>query len=193
MIASAGAEEYLACIDALLTSDEIDALMTIFIPAGARGAEETAIAIRDAAFAHHGEKTFLTVYMSSGGAPRLFSSGGRRIPTYEFPEQAAFALSRAVEYQQWREKDEGAIVDLGGIDAIGGRAIVAGSLESKGAGWLEPEEVEQVLEAYGLRMPHSAVAATADAAVAEAAALGGPVVLKGHLGFGAPQVGCWPA
>ena len=71
MIASAGAEEYAACIDALLTSDEIDALMTIFIPAAPEGAEETAIAIRDAAFAHHGEKTFLTVYMSSGGAPRL--------------------------------------------------------------------------------------------------------------------------
>lgn len=178
MIASAGPVEYAACIDALLTSDEIDALMTIFIPAAPEGAEEMAMAIRDAAFEHHGEKTFLTVYMSSGGAPRLFSSGDKRIPTYPFPEQAAFALSRAVEYRNWRQKDEGVIVDLDGIDAPAARAIVESALDRDGAGWLDPDQVEAVLGAYGLAMPQSTVVNSIEDAVAKAAAMPGPVVLK---------------
>ncbi|MDX2345127.1 MAG: GNAT family N-acetyltransferase [Acidimicrobiia bacterium] len=178
MIASAGPVEYAACIDLLLNSDEIDALMTIFIPAAPEGAEEMAIAIRDAAFEHHGEKTFLIVYMSSGGAPRLFSSGAKKIPTYPFPEQAAFALSRAVEYDRWRQKDEGAIVQLDGIDATTARQIVDAALVADGVGWLDPDDVEAVLGAYGLAMPKSAVVATADEAVAQAAAMSGPVVLK---------------
>ncbi len=178
MIASAGPAEYAACIDTLLTSDEIDALMTIYIPAAPEGAEEMAMTIRDAAFEHHGEKTFLTVYMSSGGAPRLFSSGDKRIPTFPFPEQAAFALSRAVEYQKWRQKDEGAIVELDGVDAAVARAAVEAALDRDSTGWLDPDEVATVLGAYGLAMPQSAVAESADDAVAKAAAMSGPVVLK---------------
>jgi acyl-CoA synthetase (NDP forming) len=178
MIASAGAKEYAACIEALLTSDEFDALMTIFIPAAPEGAEEMATAIRDAAFEHHREKTFLIVYMSSGGAPRLFSSGEKRIPTYPFPEQAAFALSRAVEYHEWREKDEGAIVAMDGINAAAARTVVGGALQRQGAGWLDPDEVEAVLGSYGLAMPKSVVAASVDQAVTAADAMAGPVVLK---------------
>ena len=178
MIASAGSVEYAACIKALLTSDEIDALMTIFIPAAPEGAEEMATAIRDAAFEHHGEKTFLTVYMSSGGAPALFSTGKKRIPTYPFPEPAAFALARAVEYQKWRQKDEGAIVEIDGIDVDAARKVIDAATERNGGGWLEPDEVEAVLAAYGLSMPLSGVASNVDEAVAMAAEMGGPVVLK---------------
>ena len=162
----------------LLRSDEIDALMTIYIPPAPEGADEVAVAIRDAAFEHHGEKTFLTVYMSSGGAPRLFSSGAKRIPTYPFPEPAATALAKAVDYHAWREKDEGAIVALDGIDKDRARSIIDEVLSRDEAGWLEPDEVETVLGAYGLAMPRSAVADSIDQAVEQAAAMGGPVVLK---------------
>ena len=134
--------------------------------------------IRDAAFEHHGEKTFLTVYMSAGGAPAVFGDGDRRIPTYPFPEQAAFALARAVEYQEWRDKEEGAIVQLDGMSPPAARNIVAAALERDGAGWLDPDEVAGVLAAYGLAMPQSRVVATVDQAVTAAADLAGPVVLK---------------
>jgi len=178
MIASAGAPEYEACIEVLLASDEIDALMTIFIPPAPEGAEDVAIAIRDAALQRHGEKTFLTVYMSSGGAPRLFSSGEKRIPTYPFPEPAASALARAVEYYEWREKDEGAILHLDGVERERARDIVDAAVARNGASWLEPDDVEQVLRAYGLAMPRSAVVESVDEAVAVAGELSGPVVLK---------------
>lgn len=178
MIASAGPAEYAACIDLLMNSDEIDALMAIFIPAAPEGADEVAMAIRDAAFEHHGTKPFLTVYMSSGGAPDIFSSGEMGIPTYQFPEPAALALARAVEYVEWREKDEGAVLGFDDIDRAAARATVETALGRSGAGWLEPDEVEGVLGAYGLAMPKSAVVSDAAEAVATAAAFGGPVVLK---------------
>jgi acetyl coenzyme A synthetase (ADP forming)-like protein len=178
MIASAGPKEYAACIDTLMRSDEIDALMTIYIPAAPEGAEQMAIAIRDAALAHHGRKPFLTVYMSSKGAPRLFSSGEKRIPTYQFPEPAAFALSRAVEYSEWRQKDEGAVLAFPDVQPAVAREIVETALRHSGEGWLDPDDVEGVLGAYRLAMPKSAVVTSADEAVAVAQDLGGPVVLK---------------
>ena len=178
MIAAAGPDEYAACIPVLLASDEIDALMTIFIPPEPEGAEKVAAAIRDAASQHHGEKTMVTVYMSSGGAPPLFSSGDERIPVYPFPEQASFALAKAVEHQQWRQKAEGAIVELDGIDKAAAREVVTRSLEEDGAGWLDPDDVEALLRAYGLAMPRSAIVTSADDAVAAAGDFGGPVVLK---------------
>ncbi len=140
MIASAGPAEYSACIDALLSSDEIDALMTIFIPAAPEGVEEISTAIRDAMFTHHGEKTSLIVFMSSGGAPPVFHSDDKKIPTFAFPEQAAFALAKAVEHEQWRQKDEGAFVELDGIDAGAARTVVEAALERDGSGWLDPDD-----------------------------------------------------
>ena len=178
MIAAAGPVEYAACMDVLLTSDEIDALMAIYIPPAPEGAEEVATAIRDAAFQHHGDKTLLTVYMSSGGAPPLFSAGELRIPTYPFPEQAAFALSKAVEHQKWRQKAEGAIVEIDGVDEQAARTIVEQALSRDGEGWLDPDDVEAVLGAYGLAMPRSIVVASVDEAIAAASSLGGPAVLK---------------
>ena len=178
MIASAGPREYAACIDLLMNSDEIDALMAIFIPAAPEGADEVAMAIRDSAFENHGDKPFLTVYMSSGGAPDIFTSGEMGIPTYQFPEPAALAVARAVEYVEWREKDEGVVLGFDDVDAAKARSIVESALGRSGEGWLDPDAVEGILAAYGLAMPRSAVVTSADAAAEQAAEIGGPVVLK---------------
>ena len=45
-------------------------------------------------------------------------------------------------------------------------------------GWLEPDDVSEVLSAFGLALPGSKVATSADEAVAIAEGFGGPVVLK---------------
>ena len=80
MIASAGPAEYAACIDALMVSDEIDALMTIFIPPAPEGAEEIAVAIRDAAFEHAfemGDELFETVFNAADGVGANIGNGAR--------------------------------------------------------------------------------------------------------------------
>ncbi len=180
MIAAAGPAEYAASLDLLLTSDEVDAVIAIFIPASPEGASATAGAIRDAAGRHFGEKTFLSVYMSSRGAPEELATGERRVPTYPFPEQAARALAKAIDYAEWRARPDGEIVEFDDVTPEKARTVVNAALARLGdeGGWLEPEEVAAVLGAYGIRQPGSRVAANEDEAVAIAAELGGPMVLK---------------
>jgi acetate---CoA ligase (ADP-forming) len=181
MIASAGPSQYAACLSLMLDSSEIDSVLVIFIPASPDGVVDTAEAIRGAADAYHGDKTVLAVYMSSAGAPDELSAGTNKIPTYPFPEPAARALSKAVGYAEWREKDHGHVVDFDDVDKGAARMIVeaavARSNEEEGI-WLEPAEVAGILAAYGIAQPVSEVVATPDEAVAIWSSVGGPVVLK---------------
>ena len=57
---------------------------------------------------------------------------------------------------------------------------MAEAVERLGAngGWLEPGEVDEVLAAFGIRLPASRVVVTADEAADAAAEIGGKVVLK---------------
>ena len=60
------------------------------------------------------------------------------------------------------------------------RAIIDSAVEKVSAtgAWMEPEQVDAVLTAAGLRVPKSSVARSADEAVAAAATIGGQVVVK---------------
>jgi acyl-CoA synthetase (NDP forming) len=102
-----------------------------------------------------------------------------RLPTYPFPEPAARALARAVRYAEWRRRPEGEIAEFADVDAPAARAVVEGALDRlDDGGWLEPSEAEAVLRAYGIRTAASVTTATREEAIAAAAEIGGPVVLK---------------
>ena len=62
-------------------------------------------AVRDAT-ATAGSVPVLNVVMSSADPPRE-DGDGPRLPRYQFPEDAAHALVRAVEYGTWRQRPEG--------------------------------------------------------------------------------------
>ncbi len=180
MIASAGPDEYAACIEAVMESDEVDALMTIFIPASPAGVIETVTAIGRAAGKLHGTRPFLGVYMSASGLAPELASLDRRIPVYPFPEQAATARARAVEYEEWRTRPTGEHVTYDDVDDEAARRIIDGALARLDGepDWLEPSEVDALLSAYGMRIPVSGTANTADEAVAIASRFDGPAVLK---------------
>jgi len=180
MIAAAGPDEYRACLDEMMKSDEVDAVIAIFIPAAPVGIEETAAAIRAAGEAYLGEKTFLAVYMASEGAPPELSGGRSRIPSFPFPERAARALDAAVGYAEWRAKSLGDYVDLEDTDPVRAARAVTAALDDMGdeGGWLDPGVVAEVLGAYGLPVPQEAVVQSEDDAVAAAAGMPGSAVLK---------------
>ena len=180
MIAAAGPDEYLACLNELMASDEMDAVIAIFIPASPVGSERTAAAIRAAGEDNFGTKTFLAVYMASAGAPAELSGGRSRIPSFPFPERAARALDSAVLYGEWRSAPLGNYVDVPDTDPHRAARAVNKALDGMDddGGWLDPATVAVVLDAYGLPVPREAVAESEDAAVAAAAEMGGPVVLK---------------
>ena len=88
--------------------------MVIYIPTTPDGLPGVAAAVRETATAHHGEKTFVTVFMESEHSAALFEDA--RIPTFVFPEAAAIALSRAARYGEWLSRPEGTIPTLAGLD-----------------------------------------------------------------------------
>ncbi len=183
MIASAGPEQYRACLDAVLGSDEVDAVVAMFIPASPEGADAVAAAIAAAgssSVARDSGKSFIAVYMSADGATGPLADDASGIPVYAFPEQAARALARAVEYSGVRSRDLGNRVRFDDVDHAAAAATIAAALRRFGdeGGWLEPAEVADVLTAYGLQLPKSGRATTAAEAVDIAAGFDGPAVLK---------------
>ena len=180
MIAAAGPAEYRRTIELLLASDEIDSLITLFIPASNVGVPETAAAIKEAIEDSEHDKTVLAVYMHSGAVPTEIMSNKVKFPVFPFPERAAKALRKAVGYAEWLEEPVGEHVLFDDVDVEAARAVIDRAVEGvdESGAWLDPDDVDLVLAAYGINIPKAAVVETSDEAVAFAEELGGPIVLK---------------
>jgi acetyl coenzyme A synthetase (ADP forming)-like protein len=179
-IASGGPEEYAHCLGVLLDSDEVDAVMVIYVPTTTGGAADVAVAIKSAAESHSEEVPLLAVFMQQGTST-LLAGGRRTIPTFRFPEAGALALSRAVRHSEWRSRDPGVEIGFADMDTMRIREVVEPAVErfAEGdGGWLETGEVESILSAAGLALPRSRLVTDEEGAVAAAAEIGGPVVLK---------------
>lgn len=180
MIAAAGPEEYKRTIHNLMASDEIDSVITLFTPASDVGVPETARAIKEAVEESPHDKTFLAVYVHSGEVPTELDSTTAKFPVFPFPERAGRALRRAVQYAEWLEKPTGNHVTFEDVDAAAARAVIdaaVADLDEDGE-WLDPDAVDAVLAAYGIRIPQSRVVETVDEAVAFAEEVGSSIVLK---------------
>lgn len=103
--------------------------------------------------------------------------GGSRVPGFDFPEDAARALSHAVRYARWRKRPAGTVVRPPHCRPAAAAAILARSLAG-GGGWLSPRNVGALLECYGLPLVETRTVRTPREAVAAAAAIGRPVALK---------------
>lgn len=180
MIASGGPEHYRHALEAMLESGEFDALVIIYVPIKTGGGREVAEAICEVCSEYQGETTVAAVFMESDAEHGRLRSEHGVIPTFSFPEKGAEALARVVRYGEWLQRDPGRVPEFDDGDPARAREVVEtalGRFDGEG-GWLEPDEVAAVLEAFGLRLPASGVAASEEEAVKIAADIGGPVVLK---------------
>ena len=178
-IASGGPAEYAHCLNVLLGSDEVDAVMVIYVPTTPDGAADVARAIRTSADSLSDQVPLLAVFMQQGTS-RLLAGGRRTIPTFRFPEAGALALSRAVRHGEWRSRDPGVERAFADIDSSRIRTVIETATTRLGedGGWLEPVEVESILAAAGLALPRSRLVLDEKDAVAAAADMGGPIALK---------------
>ena len=172
MLAAAPADHYERALRLVLADPNVDSVLTIFIPPIATETDAVARAMVDGTRAA-GDKPVLAIFMSARGAPAILQP----IPSYAFPEPAAIALSRAVEYGRWREQPPGAIPEFGDLDLPGARSLVETAL-GRGGGWLDPMECNRFLRAFGIPAAALRLAADPSEAVAAAEAVGFPVVLK---------------
>jgi acetyl coenzyme A synthetase (ADP forming)-like protein len=178
MLASAPPEHYRRTVELVAASGEVDAVIVIFIPPLHTDPAQVARAVRDAA-ATAGPVPVLSVVMSAAQQPVELNQTGPRLPRYRFPEDAARALIRAVEYGSWRGRPQGQVPELPEARHDEAAALLAAALANgPGPRWLGPDQVARLLACYGVPIAEWRLNGSPEEAAAAAAELGGPVALK---------------
>jgi acetyl coenzyme A synthetase (ADP forming)-like protein len=182
MIASATPQQYAQVIERVLRSEEVDALIVIYIPVGLSETEAIVDAVRagvaGARAAGADDKPVLACLMAEPGARTRFDLSKEKIPSYAFPEAAARVLSKTAAYAEWRTQPEGLTPDFDDLDLPSAREVCRKALPQNGGAWLSAEETRAVLTAVRLPLPPGGVATTAEEAVELACRIGFPVAVK---------------
>ncbi|HET9115831.1 MAG TPA: GNAT family N-acetyltransferase [Gaiellaceae bacterium] len=170
MLGGANDQSFATVLPLVLADPGIDAVIVLFVPTVGVDEEAVGAAISSAA-AEAGEKPVLCVFLSARGAPESLRSV-EPVAAFDYPEAAARALSRAAERGEWLRRPAGTVPELE-VDRDTAREIVTSA-----DGWLAAAQTRRLLQAYGIPVVEERVAQTVDEAVAAAAKLGFPVVLK---------------
>jgi acetyl coenzyme A synthetase (ADP forming)-like protein len=176
MIATASGDDYRRVIEVLAESDACDAILAIFVPPLVTRAADVGRAIRAAATTAT-DVTIAAVFMTSEGPPGELTGDGTSVPAFEFPEDGARAIALAARHGRWRARPPGQLADLKGVHPPEAAAIITHEL-AHGGGWLSPARVTDLLRCYEIPLIETRVVPDAEAAVAFAGELGGPVALK---------------
>ena len=176
LIATASADDYRRTLRTVIDAGVCDAILVVFVPALVTKAVDVAVAIREVAATEPGV-AIAAVFMTNEGPPAELSSTDLRVPGYEFPEEAARAISLAAKYGRWRAQPERSPTAPSGIRSNEAAAIISREL-ADGSGWLSAAGATGLLDCYGLPLIPTRIASDVDEAVAAAAELGTPVALK---------------
>ncbi len=175
LIASADAATYRFALDLLLTDENVDAAIVIFVPPIMVTPHQIADAIADVT-SHH-EKPVLGVFMAPEDFFRqMHQRPSRTFPIYQFPESAARALSALVAYRERRDREEGQVRTFDVEREIAKRIFA--TVRQEGRTELNSAEALTVLDAYGLPVCRFGFARTLKDALTAAREIGYPVVLK---------------
>ncbi len=172
MLAAASAQQFGHAVRIVASDPGVDAVISIFLPPLANRSEDVARAIAQPGAA----KLVLGVFMTAQGLPTPHAGN---VPLYALPEPAVKALAHVERYARWRatagEDDVPRFPEVRRTEAA---QLLAEAVRC-GGGWLEPQQVQQLLSCYGLPLVEQRVASTPAEAGDAAAALGtGRVALK---------------
>lgn len=176
MIASAPVDHYKLTLETLLADENVDIVMSIFLPFMGVQPIEAAKALMEIKAAHP-EKPVVGVFMSKH---EFFAELGHmedvNMPFYMFAEPAARAISMLDQQRRWVERPVGNYPTFN-VDADKAKSIIRTALKEDRDQLTTLESID-VLEAYGIRSCKYAFADNVDDAAAEANKIGYPVVMK---------------
>jgi acetyl coenzyme A synthetase (ADP forming)-like protein len=175
MIATATADQYRETIQTIGSWGGVDALIVIFVRPLLTRAEDVAASVRTAVAELSGELPVQAVFMSQRDHAAMARAGD--IPTYLYPEDAARALGRVVDYVRWRERPRSVPHAFDDVRPEEAAAILADAL-GRGVDWLAMPDAMRLLECYGVSVAPWAVATEAAGVGELAGRLGGRVALK---------------
>ncbi len=185
MLGGPKAQMYYDAIHILAAAPEVDMLMATFVPQAITPVNEVARNIVDAA--SEVSKPVVACMVGGGSLPeaiRILNTGG--VPFYRDPGRASRALAGLWTYRQLRERPDLTPTLVEDVESDQAQALLSpvldqihfSNLAKASVRFLDAELASQVVAAYGVRVPFSGIASTADEAVALAEQAGYPVVLK---------------
>ena len=175
VIGDALADRYAHALKAALADQNVDGVIVILTPQVYTQIEETAEIVGQIAASQ--EKPVLGCFMGEEKVgPGIKVLNRYSIPNYVFPERAVGAFHAMAEYWESSQRPEPEYkrfdVDREVVRKVFDR------VRSEGRLTLGDAESREIMEAYGLRIPRSILAADPDEAVAAAERIGYPVVMK---------------
>ena len=175
VLGDARADRYRDAIRAVCADEGVDAVLTVLTPQTSTEPVKTAQAIGEAA--DRTDKPVLASFMGSASVGKGWDElDARDVPNLEHPDRAVWTLDAMYDYGQWLhtrpEEPPGYEFDDRAIEGAIEDALDAGR-ETLGE-----RQARSIAAACGIPLPQSNFAADAEEAVAAAAEIGYPVVLK---------------
>lgn len=175
MLAGASPEDYADCLRLLLEDKGVDSVLVILPPPPMHTAGAVARTIIP--IIYMAEKPVVVALMGE----RLIQEAvehfrAARVPEYRFPERAASALAILSERAEYLAEKRMEASRPPNIDYAGAEAILRDHAAADG--FLPPQVVNDLLQAYGIPVPALGLAHSPPEAVQLAARLGYPVALK---------------
>ncbi len=175
VLGDAPSSRYLFALNIVLQDPGVDGILVILTPQSNTEVIQTAEALIQVS--KNADKPILACWMggkvSSTGADLLASNG---VPNYPFPERAVAALGAMCQYYRFQQQPplelEAFAVDKSAV------ANLFKAVRADGRNTIGDTEAQEILKAYGITTPKSAVGATPDEAVAYCREIGYPVVMK---------------
>ncbi|EYT61810.1 CoA-binding protein [Dietzia sp. UCD-THP] len=179
-------EDFRTAIADVVARDEVDSVLTVFVPPVATEPDAYAEAIRAAASGS--SKPVVSTFLAGEGLPEGLTvtddsgvAARGSIPSYPYPERAVSALVRARRYAEWLDQPAEEPAEYDDIDRARARDLVD-SLCHSNAGRTSFEltqgQVRSLLECYGVGIVDYFVVAGVEQAAMAAEELGYPVAVK---------------
>lgn len=175
VLGDARADRFRFALEKVAADPNVDGILVILTPQAMTDISETAKVTCDVADSL--DKPVLACFMGEArieeGIKILTARG---VPNYSFPERAASAFRAMSDYRGIRERPS-PVYSQFDVDKEAVKRIID-QVKSEGRLSIGDAEGRLIMTAYGLQIPKSDVAATPDEAIALAAKIGYPVVLK---------------
>ena len=175
VLGDATPERYRSALETVAADPNVDGLLAVLVPQAVLDTQAVAEAV--VSLESRLKKPLLACFMGEARMAKaidLLTSQG--IPNYQFPKRAAHVFRAMADYLEIQVRP---VPDFIAFDADkAATQTVLDKVYAEGRVTIGDAEAQGILKAYGLRIPKSELAETAEQAVAIAAKIGYPVVLK---------------
>lgn len=177
IIGDAGAQRYSRTIQTVIEDNNVDSLLVILTPTSTAAAEIETICHEIVQIAHSCPKPVFACLMGK----KIVSRGEKilmegKIPCYSFPEPAIRCIEQMHKHRQWKNTPCPLPVQM--PRDRGRAALIIERVRKKGQSEIVEFQAKEILQAYNLPVPKTALARSSHEAVEIANRFGYPVVVK---------------